>query len=81
MLNLVPVFLMARTAQGHEVFDYILGLATPHPSSINVVDVHRLALTDLAGYEVRYVIAHCLKVDLRMFSHFWKSQQSSMKVA
>jgi len=69
MLNLVSVFLMAGSAKSHEVFDHILGLTPSHPSSINVVDVHCLALTDLAGYEVSHVIAHCLKVDLRVFSH------------
>ena len=67
----VTVCDVAITAQGHQVFDGVSELASPHPSGLYVVDVNGSTSTHLTGNPRVCVVTKCLQIDLCVVLHFW----------
>ena len=61
--------MMARSAQCHEVFNYISALAPTHAPGFDVMDVHGTAATDLARHELHGADAHGLEVYFSVLLH------------
>ena len=57
---------MVLSAQGHQIFNYVLSLAP----SVDMVNIYRFSSADFAKYYIGFSVAEMLKVNFGVFLHY-----------